>query len=461
MAKILVDGLFSDSDPVLEGPKDMLPIVAIVGRTNVGKSTLFNRLVKKNRALTHDRPGVTRDRIYEEVLADGRPFALVDTGGIDPEASSGLDEAVFFQAREAISEAEAILLVVDGRAGLTPMDSQLVSFIRKSNKPVHLVVNKVDGAEREHEHMAEFHALGLGMSPVSAAHGHGIADLLDTVLGLLPSADELAGERDEGAPGLRLALLGRPNVGKSSMINSLVGAKRLIVDSQAGTTRDSVDVVLEREGKSYVFVDTAGIRRRTKVRDELERFSVLRALRTSKRAQVTILVVDGLQPLSTQDKKLLAYMDREKTPLIMAVNKVDLIPRKDRAKLKEHYQRAVSFCSHVPIVYTSTVTMAGLGGILPLAERVWRECNIRVGTGELNRFLSAVTSRHQPPVVKRRRPKFYYMTQAGTAPPTFVFFMNDHTLLQPAYKRYLEKQLRKTFGFSMTPVQLVLRTSQG
>ena len=439
----------------------MLPIVAIVGRTNVGKSTLFNRLIKKNRALTHDRPGVTRDRIYEEVLVEDRAFALVDTGGIDPEASSGLDEAVFYQAREAISESEAILLVVDGRAGLTPMDSQLLDFIRKSNKPVHLVVNKVDGEEREHELMAEFHVLGVSMSPVSAAHGHGISALMDTVLSLLPSAEGQAETSAGAVAGLRLALLGRPNVGKSSMINSLVGEKRLIVDPEAGTTRDSVDVVLEKEGKSYVFVDTAGIRRRTKVRDELERFSVLRALRTSKRAQVTILVVDGLQPLSTQDKKLLAYLDREKTPMIMAVNKVDLIPRQDRPKLKEHYQRAIAFCSHVPIVYTSTVTKAGLGGILPLAEKVWRECNLRVGTGELNRVLTRATTRHQPPVLKRRRPKFYYMTQAETTPPTFVFFMNDHTLLQPAYKRYLEKQIRKSFGFSMAPVQMVFRTSQG
>ena len=439
----------------------MLPIVAIVGRTNVGKSTLFNRLIKKNRALTHDRPGVTRDRIYEEVLVEDRAFALVDTGGIDPEASSGLDEAVFYQAREAISESEAILLVVDGRAGLTPMDSQLLDFIRKSNKPVHLVVNKVDGEEREHELMAEFHVLGVSMSPVSAAHGHGISALMDTVLSLLPSAEGQAETSAGAVAGLRLALLGRPNVGKSSMINSLVGEKRLIVDPEAGTTRDSVDVVLEKEGKSYVFVDTAGIRRRTKVRDELERFSVLRALRTSKRAQVTILVVDGLQPLSTQDKKLLAYLDREKTPMIMAVNKVDLIPRQDRPKLKEHYQRAIAFCPHVPIVYTSTVTKAGLGGILPLAEKVWRECNLRVGTGELNRVLTRTTTRHQPPVVKRRRPKFYYMTQAETTPPTFVFFMNDHTLLQSAYKRYLEKQIRKSFGFSMAPVQMVFRTSQG
>jgi GTP-binding protein len=440
----------------------MLPIVAIVGRTNVGKSTLFNRLVKKNRALTHDRPGVTRDRIYEEVMVQERSLALVDTGGIDPEASSGLEEAVFHQAREAIAEAEAILLVVDGRAGLTPMDSQLVDYIRRSNKPVHLAVNKVDGAEKEDELMAEFHALGMDMTPVSAAHGHGIAELTETMLDLLPASETGTDTGEAKSPaGLRLALLGRPNVGKSSMINSLVGEKRLIVDSEAGTTRDSVDVLLHREGKSYVFVDTAGIRRRTRVRDDLERFSVLRALRTSKRAQVTILVVDGVQPLSTQDKKLLAYLDREKTPMIMAVNKVDLIPRQDRPKLKEHYRKAASFCSHVPIVYTSTVTKAGLGGILPLAEKVWKECNLRVGTGELNRVLSRATARHQPPVVRRRRPKFYYMTQAETTPPTFVFFTNDHTLLQPAYKRYLEKQIRKSFGFTMAPVQLVFRTSQG
>ncbi len=440
----------------------MPPVLALIGRTNVGKSTLFNRLIRKNKALTHDRPGVTRDRIYGEIKTEHGPLALVDTGGIDPEGRNYPEEDIFAQAREAMNEAELILLVVDGREGLNPVDEQLLTFIRRSGKPVHLVVNKVDGPELEEPLQSDFHGLGLDMTPVSAAHGYGVNALIEQLSDLLPeSAQEPAPADAYAGPGLRLALLGRPNVGKSSIINSLLGQKRLIVSPEAGTTRDSVDVSLLRNGRKYWFLDTAGVRRKSKIQDSLERFSILRALKTSKRAQVTILVLDGMQPLAFQDKKLLTFLDKEKTPLLVAVNKIDLVSRRDRPKLKTYFDQELRFCSHVPKIYTSSVTKAGLGGILPLAEKLWDECNRRVGTGELNRTLQAVISRHQPAVVKGRRAKFYYLTQAETSPPTFVCFCNDHALVQNNYLRYLEKQIRKQFGFTMAPVQIVLRTSQG
>ncbi|MFW6054275.1 MAG: ribosome biogenesis GTPase Der [Thermodesulfobacteriota bacterium] len=439
----------------------MPPLLALLGRTNVGKSTLFNRMLRQNKSLTHDRPGVTRDRIYGEFKIQGRPFAVVDTGGIDPAGKGYPEQDVFAQAREAMQEADLILLVVDAKAGLNPVDEQLLAFIRRSQKAVHLVVNKVDGPEQEEQYLFEFLSLGLEMSPVSAAHGYGYFSLLEKIAVLLPPPAAESAETRPKRIGLELALLGRPNVGKSSLINTLLGEKRLIVSPEAGTTRDSVDVDLVKDGRRYRFLDTAGIRRKTRISDSLEHFSILRALRTSKRAQVSVLVLDALQSLSFQDKKLLTHLDREKTPLIIAVNKIDLISRADLPKLKNYFEHELRFCSHVPRIYTSSVTRAGLGGLLPLAERLWAECKQRVGTGELNRILKAVTAKHQPAVVKGRRAKFYYLTQAKTTPPTFVFFLNDRSLVQDNYLKYLEKQIRKNFGFSMAPIQLVLRTSQG
>ncbi|MFW5863260.1 MAG: ribosome biogenesis GTPase Der [Desulfohalobiaceae bacterium] len=439
----------------------MLPLVAILGRTNVGKSTLFNRLLREKKALTHDRPGVTRDRVYGEVQGERASFALVDTGGLEPDSSQNLDQEIYTQAREALEQAQMILLLVDCKQGLTAVDQELAQFIRKTNKPLRLVVNKVDGPEQEQDCLQDFYSLGLEMTPISAAHGYNMPLLVQQIQDWILDLGLQSQEPAESGLALQLALLGRPNVGKSSLINALLGETRLIVSPDPGTTRDSVDVILHKEGKRYIFLDTAGVRRRTRIRDSLERFSVLRALKSSKRAQVTILVLDALQGLSQQDKKLLSFLEQEKVPLLIAVNKVDLVPRKDRGKLKAFFEQELRFCPHVPRIYTSSVTSAGLGGLLPLAEKLWQECNRRVGTGELNRLLQQAVDRHQPPVVKQRRPKFYYLTQVESAPPTFVFFVNDHTLIQPAYARYLEKQIRKIFGFFMSPIQLVFRTSQG
>ncbi|HDQ41037.1 MAG TPA: ribosome biogenesis GTPase Der [Desulfonatronum sp.] len=448
-----------------------LPIVALIGRPNVGKSSLFNRLLKSSKALTHDLPGVTRDRIYGEVRQVERPFALVDTGGLEPESSEDIKQAVLAQAREAISEAVLVLMVVDGREGLNALDEQVAALLRGANKPVLVVVNKVDGAEKEALFTAEFHQLGFPVLAVSAAHGFGARLLLDTVCAHLPSANvpalDLASssgqcEDDEDAQtSLRLALLGRPNVGKSSLVNALLGFQRQIVSDQSGTTRDSVDISWRVDGKTYTLVDTAGVRKRTRIQDSLERFSVLKALRSSKKAQVTMLVLDALEGLTFQDKKLLTFLDREKTPLIAVVNKIDLVPRSALNAMKQGFRDDLSFASHLPLVFTSTMTKAGLGGLLPLGERVWAQCQTRISTGLLNRVMHEATQRHQPAVVNRRRAKFFYLTQTGTTPPTFVFFVNDAGLIRHEYAKYLEKQLRKRFGLNLAPLQLHFRSSHG
>lgn len=435
----------------------MLPVVALIGRTNVGKSTLFNRLLGKNKALTHDQPGVTRDRIYAEVKRAERPFALVDTGGMFTYATDGLEADLFEQAREAIDSSQVILFVVDAKLGLTSADQELASFLRQADKTVYLVVNKVDGLEQEDRLVPDFYALGLPLIAVSAAHGHGQYELLEQICRLLPA--ETVQEHRKYQTGLQIALLGRPNVGKSSIINALCGEKRQIVSPEPGTTRDSVDVLVLSNDKEYVFLDTAGVRRKAQVRDALERFSVLRSLKSSKRAQVTVLVLDALEGITGQDKRLLALLNKEKSPFIVAVNKIDLIPGGQKNEFKRYVQKCLNFCAHVPVVYTSAINKNGLGGILPLAEKLWAECNKRVTTGELNRFLQKMTTNQQPPMVKQRRAKFYYMTQSQITPPTFVFFVNDPSLIKPAYTRYLEKQIRKYAGLGMAPIRLLFRPS--
>lgn len=440
----------------------MLPTLALLGRPNVGKSTLFNRLLRKNRAITHDMPGVTRDRIYEEGRFNDVRYALVDTGGlvVDSSEESGFEEHIFEQAREAVEESQVILLVVDGREGLTPLDEQVSAFVRQSNKPVLLLVNKVDGEELEAAGTSEFHALGFEILPVSAEHGYNLAELRQKVAdlaqetGIVPESEE-----DLAAKGLMLAMLGRPNAGKSSMVNALVREDRVIVSDLAGTTRDSVDVTFEEKGERYTFVDTAGVRRKSHITDSLERFSVLRALKSSKKADVTVMVVDAIHGITRQDKRLLDFLLKESTPFIVAVNKVDLVPSDEMKALKDGFARALRIAPHVPVIYTSTITKAGLGGLLPLARKLKKECSIRTTTGQLNRVMKTVIERQQPPVVKRRRAKFYYLTQSDDEPPTFVFFVNDATLIKDSYKRFLENRLRKMFNIKMAPVEVVFRST--
>lgn len=477
--------------------------IALIGRPNVGKSTLFNRLIRSQRAITHDRPGITRDRMEGTVRRQGEnSFAIIDTGGITlesikgddanlaegPEGIRGFEAEILRHAQAAIDEAAAVVLVVDGIDGLTPFDESLAKFVRRANKPILLLVNKVDGPELEAGRTADFYPLGFDILAVSAAHGFNLLALDEALFDLIrndgeeegdPALDSSLQSEQPGQPertgetgvkdtahfkgDLRLAMLGRPNAGKSSIVNALVGEDRMIVSDVPGTTRDSVDVLVEiAEGKGagkYVFVDTAGIRRRTKITDSVEVFSVNSAIKSSTKADVTLLVIDAQGGLAVQDKRLLDLLDERKTPFMVLVNKMDLLKGKDGEQAKRDIKDALAFSSHVPVLYVSAKTGKGLDGILPLARSIFAECSVRVPTGQLNRAMQAVLDRKQPPVVKRVRPKFFYLTQAETAPPTFVFFVSDADRIKEPYARYLEKSLRKLFSIKHAPIRVHFRSS--
>lgn len=434
-----------------------LPMVALIGRPNVGKSTLFNRLIKKRVSITHDMAGVTRDSIFSEVRGETRTYMLIDTGGLVPDSSDEIEISIFEQAREAMAGADLILFIVDGRAGLHPQDEQVGQYLRQSGKEVRVIVNKVDGPEQEETLAADFYALGFPLQCVSAAHGFGMGDLRDMIETALPK--DLCEGVEQPQGGLKIALLGRPNAGKSSTINALLGKKRLMVSAEAGTTRDCVDVTVQRDGKTYTFVDTAGVRRKSKVTDSLEYFSVVHSMQAAKQADVVVLVLDVMDGVVGQDKRLLSFLDTEKIPFVIVVNKIDLLTKDQLAKTKKDLVDQFAFCGHVPVLYSSSVSMAGLGGLLPLVEKLWEQCGQRVTTGELNRLVKMVTERHQPPVMGGRRGKIYYMTQADSRPPTFVFFVNDEKLFGGSYVRYLENQLRKVFRMDKTPIRMIFRSS--
>ncbi|UJX39650.1 ribosome biogenesis GTPase Der [Desulfovibrio sp. JY] len=438
----------------------MPPIVAIVGRPNVGKSTLFNRLAKRPKAITHDRPGVTRDRLEATVELDDRIVTLIDTGGMDFDAPEGLERQIVVQAEIALTMADVVLFLVDGKSGRTAIDDEMAERLRRAGKPVIVAVNKVDGSERITALTGDFHAWGFPILPLSAAHGHGLQDLAETLAKALPEK-EASGEEGLPAPeaGIRLAVLGRPNAGKSSLVNELLGQERLIVSDVAGTTRDAVDVALVKNGRRYVFVDTAGVRKRTRITDGLERYSVGKALGSAKRANVAVVVIDATGGVGVQDKRLISYLDKERTPFLIAVNKIDLVPQKDMIALRKDIQDELRMCGHVPVLYISAAQRKGIGKILPMAEEIWKECQIRVGTGALNRAMREVLDKHQPPLVNGRRAKFYYLTQASDPPPTFVFFVSDTERVRDSYMRYLENGLRKLFGITMAPVKVVCRAS--
>ncbi|MCR4666213.1 MAG: ribosome biogenesis GTPase Der [Desulfovibrio sp.] len=453
-----------------------LPRIVLLGRPNVGKSTLFNRLIKSNRAITHDRPGITRDRMEGTVKRDNESlFCLVDTGGLTllddsrvedgPEGLRGFEEDIFAQVQAALAEASAIAFVLDGQDGLLPLDGYLASLARKANLPVLCVVNKVDGGEHAERLCADFHALGFPLIPVSAAHGLNIPRLVQELDAMVCEEREaLHGNKDvddpcQGKAALRLALLGRPNAGKSSLVNRLAGADRMITSSIAGTTRDSVDVPVVIGGEEYVFVDTAGVRRKTKIHDSVERFSVNASIKSTTKADVTILVLDAAEGLGVQDKRLIDLLDRRKTPFIIVVNKQDLLSSQEKTSLRKDLQDSLAFCSHVPVLTVSAKTGSNVHKILPLAREVRRECTLRVPTGKLNRAMEEVLARHQPPMVKHARPKFFYLTQAESEPPTFVFFVSDATRVPESYMRYLERGLRKSFALRYAPLRMHLRST--
>ena len=492
-----------------------LPQVALLGRPNVGKSTLFNRLIRSNRAITHDRAGITRDRMEGVVKRRGRePFILVDTGGVTLDAAAkasqgpvllrGFEEDILKQAKEAVAEASLLCLVVDARDGLTPLDRHLADFLRKMGKPLLLVVNKIDGAEKADILLAEFHNLGMELVPCSAAHGFNMMELEEFMrervfpdgdeileaedkaeeeaeeeaenahIALVASQDELElldSEEDaenataeteevEGEPGyLRLALLGRPNAGKSSLVNALTGRQRMIVSDTPGTTRDSVDVHTMIDGEPCTFVDTAGVRRRSKIADTVERYSVNSSIKSTTKAHVTLMVVGADEGLTQQDKRLIDLLVERRTPFMLLVNKWDLVDPAARKEKEKDYRQALVFCPHVPLLFISAAKDKNLHKIVPLAKRIFQECSLRIGTGVLNRSLESVLQTHQAPMVKGVRPKFFYMTQAESSPPTFVFFVNNADLINDAYSRYLERGLRKMFGIEHAPMRMHFRSS--
>lgn len=444
-----------------------LPKVVLVGRPNVGKSTLFNRLIRSNRAITHDMPGVTRDRLEGIVRRKGLPeFGVIDTGGVTlderavvqegPEGIRGFEAEILQQVHTATEEAAVLAFVVDGKDGLLPTDSYLADHLRRLNVPVLCVVNKVDGAELEDRLTAEFHALGFPLIAVSAEHGFNLLELADRLCSMIP--EEAFSEPVE-PPALRLAMLGKPNVGKSSLINALSGEKRMIVSSVAGTTRDSVDVRFAVNGQDYVFVDTAGVRRRTRITDTVEKYSANSSIKSAGKADVTLLTMDAIEGVSAQDKRLMDMLNTRKIPFIILINKSDLVPA---AKLKDVMKAArdmLGFCGHVPILTVSAQSGAGLEKILPMAAEVHKECQVRIPTAQLNRAMQTALTSHQPPLVKGARPKFFYLTQAESEPPTFVFFVSDAERVSPTYARYLESSLRKTFGIRHAPMRVKLRSS--
>lgn len=450
-----------------------LPAIVLAGRPNVGKSTLFNRLIKSNRAITHDRPGVTRDRMEGIVRRKGMaPFMIIDTGGITldeaatpgtgPEGLRGFEADILAQTDAAMASAAAVALVTDARDGLLPLDERIAGHIRRKNLPAICIVNKVDGVEREDELLADFHALGMPLLAVSAEHGHNMTALCEDLEQLLRDAGhggEAAEEELERKPSLRLAMLGRPNAGKSSLINALAGEDRMIVSDVAGTTRDSVDVRFEITGRLYEFVDTAGVRRRSKITDEVEKFSVSSALKSTSKADVTLLVLDAAEGVSQQDKRLMDLLAERKTPFLVLLNKSDLLPQDKLGALKKEIREILAFCSFVPIIMVSAMAGTNLKKILPLAEKIHKECAIRVPTGRLNRAMEDALKRHQPPLAGRRRAKFFYLTQAESEPPTFVFFVNDADLVPESYVRYLEKSLRAIFGIECAPIRVHMRSS--
>jgi GTP-binding protein len=431
------------------------PLVALVGRPNVGKSTLFNRLVGARVAIVEDLPGTTRDRLHGTYEWRGRGVTVVDTGGIVPDSGEEVSESIFEQVQVAIDEADVIVFVVDTRSGITPVDSDVADMLRRTSKPIVLAANKVDNVKQE-ERILEFHALGLGDPlPVSAERGLGVGDLLDQIVEDLPPGEEA--EEDESAT--RVAIVGRPNVGKSSLVNALVGKKRTLVSAVPGTTRDAIDTEIDLEGERIILVDTAGIRRRGKVEAGIERYSVLRALRAVERSDVAVLLIDATVPRAAQDAHVAGFVQEEAKGLIVAVNKWDLVPKESNtmAQYERTLRETYKFMPYVPIVFISAKTGQRIQNVLKLALEIRAERLKRIPTGPLNDAVQRALHEHQAPSQRGSLLKLFYITQVAVDPPTFVVKVNDPELAHFGFRRYLENRLRDRFGFTGTPIRLYFR----
>ncbi len=433
-----------------------LPLVAVVGRPNVGKSTLFNKLAGKRISIVEDTPGVTRDRIYTKCEWRSREFMVVDTGGIEPTSDDIILSQMRRQAELAIERADVIVLVTDIKCGVTATDSDVASMLLKSGKPVVLAVNKCDTIGEPPMELYEFYNLGLGDPfPISSQHGHGTGDLLDEVFKYFP--DDKVADYEEDY--IKVAVIGKPNAGKSSLINYIAGEERVIVSNIAGTTRDATDTIIENENGKFVFIDTAGIRKKSKVNEKIEHYSVLRAYMAVDRADVCIIMIDAQEGFTEQDSKIAGYAHEQGKASIVAVNKWDAIEKNDKTmqEFQAKLENDFSFMSYVPFVFISAKTGQRVNKLFEMIKLVNEHNSMRISTGMLNDVLAYATTRVQPPSDKGKRLKIYYMTQPSTKPPTFVTFVNKAELFHFSYQRYLENQIRGTFGLTGTPVKFVVR----
>ena len=433
------------------------PVVAIVGRPNVGKSTLFNKLIGERRSIVEDTPGVTRDRIYGETEWCGKPLVIIDTGGIEPKTDDIILKQMRFQAEVAIESADVIIFMCDVRTGLTADDRDIAVMLQKSGKPIIPCINKCDSVGALPFEFYEFYELGFDCEPiaVSSVHGSGTGDLLDEVLKVLP---ENVGNDDEDE-GIKVAVIGKPNAGKSSIINKIMGQERLIVSNIAGTTRDAVDTQVVINGKKYTFIDTAGIRRQSKINDKIEKYSVLRAHMAVERADVCLIMIDAATGITEQDEKIAGIAHEAGKASIIVVNKWDSIEKDNSTTnhFNEKIRTSLAYMPYAPIAYVSALTGQRVSTLFEKIDEVYAHSNNRITTGMLNEVLAEATMRVQPPSDKGKRLKIYYMTQVSVAPPTFVIFCNNAELFHFSYQRYIENCLRETFGFVGTPIRLVIR----
>ena len=431
-------------------------LIAIVGRPNVGKSTLFNKIIGQRLSIVEDTPGVTRDRIYGKAEWRNRPFMLVDTGGIEPDSKDIILSQMRAQAQLAIDSAAVIIFVVDITTGMTANDESVASMLLKSGKPVVLCVNKCDSVGEPPAELYEFYNLGLGEPiPVSSVHGHGTGDLLDAAFEHLPPEDEE--EYEENV--IKVAVIGKPNAGKSSLINRIAGEERVIVSDIAGTTRDAIDTFIERDGGQYVFIDTAGIRRKSKITENVERYSVLRAYMAIDRADVCVIMIDANEGYTEQDSKVAGYAHDQGKACVIAINKWDSIEKDDKTmnEFRKKLEVDFSFMSYAPFVFISALTGQRIDKLFEQIRYTAEQNTRRITTGMLNDLLSYATARVQPPSDKGKRLKLYYMTQASTKPPTFVVYCNSKEQFHYSYQRYIENQIREAFKLDSTPIKLIVR----
>ena len=432
------------------------PIVAVVGRPNVGKSTLFNALAGERISIVKDTPGITRDRIYADVTWLDRAFTLIDTGGIEPDSRDIILSQMREQAEIAISTADVIIFMVDVKQGLQDADAKVADMLRRSHKPVVLVVNKVDNFEKYMADVYEFYNLGIGEPyAISAANQLGIGDMLDEVISHFGDA----GIEEEDDERIRVAIVGKPNVGKSSLINKLLGENRLIVSDIAGTTRDAVDTPVTHNGKEYIFIDTAGLRRKNKIKEELERFMIVRTVSAVERADIVVLVIDAVEGVTEQDAKIAGIAHERGKAVIIAVNKWDAVEKDNKTvnKYTDKIRNILSYMPYAEITFISAVTGQRLPKLFDLIDMVAENHAMRVGTGVLNEIMAEAVALQQPPSDKGKRLRLYYITQASVKPPTFVIFVNDKELMHFSYTRYIENKIREAFGFKGTPLKFIIR----